>query len=154
MKSNPLLVIVLALAAATPHATQAKTKSESKPTEVKVIVPFAIPVGVPVATFAPYFYSYQQFQAPLSDFRPPNSDFTPHSELSAPHLNSSVETHCAACHSGPSPKAGLSMENVSTLSPIDRLRAIRAVATGQMPKGQSLSAEEIRSLITELSNGQ
>jgi hypothetical protein len=40
-------------------ACQAKSAARE---EIKVAIPFAVPVGVPVATFAPYFYSYQQFQ--------------------------------------------------------------------------------------------
>ncbi|HEY2827641.1 MAG TPA: cytochrome c [Pirellulales bacterium] len=140
--------------------------------EIKVIVPFAVPVGVPVAPFAPYFYSFQQSQSSAAryqsqidpttcalpkenvapDSSPSDSQF-PSSDprSSTPSPLSIVAAKCANCHGGPTPKAGLSLEQPESLNTADRIRAIHAVVTGQMPKGKRLLPDELQAVTTELS---
>ena len=119
--------------------------------EIRIVVPFAVPVGVPVAAFAPYFYGYRQFQVQAQGLQPLG---LPQVQASAPSrsqlVDSLVTSHCAACHAGAAPKAGLSLGSIADLSASDRLKAIRAVATGRMPKRETLSADEIRAVIEEL----
>ncbi|HTQ40331.1 MAG TPA: cytochrome c [Pirellulales bacterium] len=151
----------------------------NKGDEIQVVVPFAVPVGVPVAPFAPYFYSYQQVQGrvagdenptngsmpisrpinpvpidiPSAAVSPPASQFSPSvagPSSPDPQNSSAAVTHCASCHGGQNPKANLSLEHPETLSPTDRLKAVRAVITGRMPKGSQISTEEIHAVITEL----
>jgi hypothetical protein len=122
------------------------TTAATANTEIKVIVPFAIAVGIPVAPLAPYFYSYQaaQDRGVRIEERESPSILAPRSSL--------LTQHCSACHSGAAPKAGLSLESIDTVALANRLRAVRAVASGRMPKGESLSADEIRALIQELTD--
>jgi hypothetical protein len=120
--------------------------------EVKVVVPFAVPVGVPVATFAPYFYSYQQFQLKTSEpinSQPPSPTLSP---SSVPTAESAplVSNHCATCHGGLTPKAELSLEHLERLTSAQRVKAIHEVVVGNMPKGGRLTSDEMRSVISEL----
>ncbi|HEY2883209.1 MAG TPA: hypothetical protein VGJ15_12265 [Pirellulales bacterium] len=124
-----------------------RTKSVAKSAdEALVIVPFAVPVGVPVAPFAPYFYSYQ----PVQPTAPVVAAQAATTQADRVQPESLVAARCANCHGGAAPKAGLSLEQLDSLSADDRLRAIRAVAAGRMPKGSRPSTDEVRSLINEL----
>jgi hypothetical protein len=131
--------------------------------EIKIIVPFAVPVGVPVAPFAPYFYSYQQFQQPTvavagvaGEHDCPNGSRAQRGSAdpsrSEPPVASLLAQRCATCHGGPNPKADLSLEHPDQLSAATRLAAIRAIATGRMLKNKPLTADDSRALIEELSN--
>jgi len=83
-----------------------------------------------------------------SDSRPPTPETS-----SLPTVPQPLTTAlCSSCHSGPAPKANLSLDHPDTLSLTDRLRAIRAIASGQMPKGSKLTDNELRALIQELSS--
>jgi mono/diheme cytochrome c family protein len=149
---------------------QAKTVVKTSD-EIQVVVPFAVPVGVPVAPFAPYFYSYQQVQerdarcdnfsfdpapmphqnnAPTSDSPPTNPSSNTVPKPLNPQAPSVIVAHCAVCHGGQNPKANFSLEHPETLSAADRLKAIQAVISGRMPKGNPLSPDEVRAVIAEL----
>jgi len=154
---HPKLSLLATLLIASPLAAKAAcppTRSVSKANnqDLKILVPFAVPIGLPVATFAPYFYSASQFQSSL----PPATDNGRRkTDIQTPNYKSPttdlITTHCSSCHSGPSPKASLSLDRPDSLPLADRLRAIRAVASTQMPKGTQLTDEQIRALIQELS---
>jgi len=130
-----------------------RSVSEANHREPRILVPFALPIGLPVAPFAPYFYSAAQFQPVQVSNLPPSAAG---SASAASVLNPEPRTlnplaaHCSSCHAGPSPKAGLALDHPDALPFTDRLRAIRAVASGQMPKGPKLTDDEIRALIQEL----
>src|SRR6185369_10477100 len=105
--------------------------------ELKIVVPFALPVGVPVAPFAPYFYSYQQYQGQRRGMwdegrekttMPPREPSEMQTPSLAPRL-STLSQRCATCHGGPTPEAGLSLEHPDQLTADTRLAAIRAIAT-------------------------
>jgi cytochrome c553 len=175
-----LLATLLAAAPLSARAacTPTRSVSEGNGQELKILVPFALPIGLPVAPFAPYFYSAAQFQrvgqvfnlppgATGSASAPPAAHSArslpaaagiPHSSLdsSPAHLltsspaQSGIAAHCSSCHAGPAPKAGLSLDHLDALSLTDRLRAIRAVASGQMPKGLALTDDDVRAVIQEL----
>src|SRR5262249_54459669 len=134
-----------------------------------VVTSFAVPVGVPVAPFAPYFYSAQQFQPaahisviggqelPSQPTVSATRPLLPPSTLSdaatsnfRTQLDSPIAAHCASCHGGPAPKGGFSLERVDQLQASDRLKAIRAVVSGRMPKGGKLSNDEVRTILDEL----
>ena len=150
------IVILTCIIASTAVCDAACHSGTNTNQEIKVIVPFAVPVGVPVAAVAPYFYSYQQFQTRPEEpsgvvvkATAPARDSLPASRgLSSPL----VAAHCATCHGGPSPKAGLSLESIDNLSDADRFKAIRAVASGRMPKGETVTADEVRAVIQQLAN--
>ncbi len=118
--------------------------------EIKVAIPFAVPVGVPVAAFAPYFYSYQQFQAKPPEFgaSQPTAPAATSSKSSA--AVSLVSSRCANCHGEASPKGDLSLEHVERLTAAQRVQAISAVASGTMPKGTVLTSDEMRAIVKEL----
>ena len=119
---------------------------------VKVAIPFAVPVGVPVATFAPYFYSYQQFQLKTPEPMPdsPATPTPPASSNPTAAATSLVSSRCASCHGGATPKAELSLEHVDRLTAAQRVKAIHEVVTGNMPKGGKLSGDEMRAVVNEL----
>ena len=164
-----ILILAALLLALTPlparaACTPTRSVSQANNEELKILVPFAVPIGLPIATFAPYFYSAAQFQ-PVRVSNPPPSAAgsagatgATGSASALPSLDPEPRTlnplaaHCSSCHSGPSPKAGLALDHPDSLSLTDRLRAIRAVASGQMPKGTKLTDNEIRALIQELSH--
>ena len=120
--------------------------------EVKVVVSFAVPVGVPVATFAPYFYSYHQFQSKTPEPMPdsPAAQMPSASSTPTAAAASLVSSRCASCHGGATPKAELSLEHVDRLTAAQRVKAIHEVVTGNMPKGGKLSNDEIRAVVNEL----
>jgi mono/diheme cytochrome c family protein len=130
-------------------ACQAKSAARE---EIKVAIPFAVPVGVPVATFAPYFYSYQQFQAKPPKPMPnsPTTPTPPPSSNPTAAATSLVSSRCASCHGGATPKAELSLEHVNRLTAAQRVKAIHEVVVGNMPKGGKLSGDEMRAVVSEL----
>jgi mono/diheme cytochrome c family protein len=177
IRCSLITILIILTPSFSPASAACRTKTVAKSSdEIEVVVPFAVPVGVPVAPFAPYFYSYQQTLAapqtgyyqgrigasgPMTpDDKTPPPDVTPpipQSPSSYPQASSvppppssHVAMHCAACHGGQTPKAGLSLEHPETLNITDRLNAVHAVVTGRMPKGSRLSAEELQAVLAEL----
>ncbi len=154
-------IVVVAAASARPGFC-AKSVAKGNSSELKIVVPFAVPVGVPVAPFSPYFYSYRDFVVGGAESRPDASNAArglanePTELRAKPQADhpSLVFAHCATCHGGPAPKAGLSLDSIGQLKASDHLKAIRAVATGRMPKGEQLSVEEAQSIIEELASGR
>jgi mono/diheme cytochrome c family protein len=126
-----------------------QAKSEVRE-EIKVAIPFAVPVGVPVATFAPYFYSYQQFQAKAPELGAAQPSAPPAASNRPIAAVSVVSSRCANCHGGVTPKADLSLEHVERLTAAQRLQAIGAVASGAMPKGSTLTSDEMCTIVKEL----
>jgi hypothetical protein len=138
-----------------------------------VVVSAPVAIGVPVAQAAPYYYSYQAY-APQTSYEPgeatveaiaarvveklrgPNStppQGAPSQPLGLrPTAVSLVQQKCAVCHSGPQAKAGLRLDNLTSLDCAVRLKAIRAVLAEKMPKdGPRLTPEEAGKVLEELS---
>lgn len=123
---------------------------------------FAIPLGIPVAPVS--FVLYQAIPGagyvspPLVSPSPQNPQPSPPtsddpSKISAntsPPEASMVRRTCVACHSGEKAKAGLDLSG--QLSSEVRLKAIGKVVSGEMPKGKTLTPEEVGLLIQELSS--
>jgi hypothetical protein len=173
MRMNTMILLLIALGTTIQTATAAcrvKTVAVESSTVV-VLAPVAI--GVPVAQAAPYYYSYQAY-APQASFEPgeatveaiatrvvdklrgPNSSppqGAPSQPLGLrPTAVSLVQQKCAACHSGPQAKAGLRLDNLTSLDCGVRLKAIRAVLAEKMPKdGPRLTPEEAGKVLEELS---
>jgi mono/diheme cytochrome c family protein len=82
---------------------------------------------------------------PAKADRAASNQVGPRPSRAAPSL---IATHCATCHGGATPKAGLSLDG--SLTPQVRLRAIRAVLQGDMPPGRPLAAAELTALLREL----
>jgi mono/diheme cytochrome c family protein len=110
--------------AATAHATHNQPQF--------VVTTFAVPVAVPVAPFASYWYSVSDYRDTSSLPRSTPQPTAPEA-LPRESLHSLITQRCASCHGRTSPKQGLSLVDPLSLSEHDRLRAIRAVLTGQMP---------------------
>ncbi len=117
-----------------------------------IVVPFAVPVAVP---------SYVQYQASnyAAPTAPPSISRNVDQQQSKlesqrPSIGPLVQTQCLQCHAGERAKAGLRLD-VIELGPEKRLRAIgRLLADDpkqRMPKGQTLTAQELGQLIQELS---
>lgn len=123
---------------------QAKVRHVNRQ-EVKLVVPFAVPVGVPVAPFSPYFYGYQQFRVDPIE----SHSATPVTAL-PDRAASLVATQCATCHSGPAPQGEVRLDRPEALDASHRLAAIRAVLAGRMPKGGTLTPDELRAILAEL----
>jgi mono/diheme cytochrome c family protein len=156
MKRN-VVIAVMVLSIGIPAALPLRAACRGKNVvtaseEVKVVVPFAVPVGVPVATFAPYFYSYQQFQMKTPESTPalPATPTPPASSNLAAAAASVVFSRCASCHGGATPKAELSLEHVDRLTAAQRVKAIHEVVVGNMPRGGKLSGDEMRAVVNEL----
>ncbi len=152
-----VVIAVMALSIGIPAALPLKAACRGKNIvsageEVKVVVPFAVPVGVPVAAFAPYFYSYQQFQLKTPEPMPdsPAAPTPPASSNLTTAAASLVSSRCASCHGGATPKAEFSLEHADRLTAAQRVKAIHEVITGNMPKGSKLSGDEMRAVVNEL----
>ncbi len=70
-------------------------------------------------------------------------------EALPPPANSVLAQTCAKCHSGPSPKAGLVYDG-SPLPCTSITKALRAIASGKMPKGKAIDAQTKGALMEEL----
>ena len=159
MRSLPVVFIVALIVpsgSSAPVSAACRTRTVGKTSdELQVAVPFAVPIGVPVAPLAPYFYSYQQIREMSGDSgmaaATPQSPANTVAPISAVPT-SVVASHCASCHGGQTPRAGLSLEKIKDLNCGDRLRAIRAVMTGKMPQGESLDPDQLRGVVLELAN--
>lgn len=130
----------------------------------QVVLPFAVPVGVPVTTSRLGLgYSYREY----SVGRGPYSALTP-DELAdrvaervvkrfsmveglrvAGFAAPPIVQHCAKCHAGPAPRGGVSL-SLRFLTPARRYAATRAVMTGRMPQGKTLSSAERSAVIHDL----
>ena len=75
-------------------------------------------------------------------------------ELTAPRQQqasaSVLSQACAKCHSGATPKGGVTIDGQTPMECSQILAAIRAVADGSMPKGATLSAEQKGKILDEL----
>lgn len=172
MSRNPYLsfffVLLLFAIAPTPTSADCRAKAvHPSNDEIQLVVPFAVPVGVPVAPFAPYFYSYRLDQSPAvanqqvaqpsrpavldnQTGRKTDSHPAPETAPQVAKTTSLVATYCASCHGDEHPKAELSLEQLESLSAVDRLRAIDAVITGRMPKSHRLSPAQVQAIVKEL----
>ena len=64
--------------------------------------------------------------------------------------NSALAQNCGKCHSGPNAKAGLVYDGTAELSCSSITKALRAIATGKMPKGRAIDSNAKGSLMQEL----
>lgn len=78
------------------------------------------------------------------------------SELNAPQrpqqtaAQTVLSQACAKCHSGATPKGGLTIDGQTPLECDSILDAIQAVASGSMPKGATLTPEQKGKVLDEL----
>ena len=153
MKAILALVMMIsfpAVVAATPR--QRVVRQES----ALVVVPFAVPVATPVAVVNPtgVFYAYSP-QAAAYDAAS-DEDWREFNEFrrwrqSQPTISNAapaVANACLKCHAGAAAKGEFRLDQPLTAEA--RIKAIRAVLAGQMPKDKPLSPGEISGLIAEL----
>lgn len=144
------------------------------------VVPFAVPVATPVAVLQPggVAYSYspspssgnaaggaahdaklreefeafrrwrQAQQAPADETAAATDAESKRAQVDVTPL---VAANCLACHRGEQAKGGVRLDG--SPSSARRLAAIRAVLSGEMPKGRTLAAEDVGELLFELSDG-
>jgi mono/diheme cytochrome c family protein len=136
------------------------------------VVPFAVPVATPVAVLQPggVVYSYSpsnaeedaKLRAEFEAFKrwrlTQNTQSLPAADArdgsaGRPAANAMplVAANCIACHRGEQAKGGVRLDGL--LSSDARLAAIRAVLSGEMPKGKTLAADDVGALLFELSDG-
>ncbi len=139
------------------------------------VVPFAVPVATPVAVVGPSqaFYAYApQVHATSSDAAADNEiDSQLRAEFEAfrrwrksqaaasaadavganatPDASPLVSANCLRCHAGANAKGDIRFDGELTND--QRLAAIRAALSGEMPKGKPLSADVLGPLLYELS---
>lgn len=134
----------------------------------QVAVPFAIPVGVPVATAMPggASYSANQYASPAV---PPTSSLAAATagdaalfeeflawraqrvQAQAKAAPTAVTQLCARCHTENTRGAGVAHFTMNELDTCEgRLKAIRAVLSGKMPKGIALDPEGVGKVLEEL----
>jgi hypothetical protein len=170
------VAVLIVISVAGQLVAQAACRVQTRTVAANVVaVPLAVTVGVPVAQVAPYYYSYQatagsavsdssdaviaakvvsklrQGAAPAALSESSPSAARAPSATPAPPQATLVSQKCAICHSGSAPKANLSLENISRLDCVARLKAVRAVLTEKMPKGgPRLTPEEAGKILEEL----
>lgn len=138
-----------------------------------VVTPFAIPVATPVAVLAPANILYrvapydvfpaqhsvsqqsptrdQQLWNEFEQFRQWKQSRASQSPLTTPPLQKQfplIKQSCLQCHSGTNPKGNLSLD--ANPPQHIRLRAIRAIITGQMPPESTLTPQQRGKLLLEL----
>lgn len=132
--------------------------------EQVVIQPFAVPVGVPVSPYSAYFYSASPQQ--MQSYAAPPPD--PIEELArklAPLLNGHVNAaakpqslfaaKCIVCHQqGDADKGKPQFTDLDLLTCEQRVKAIHAIVSGEMPKGGKLDDQSRGKLIDELTAPQ
>ncbi len=129
-------------------------------------VPYAVPVAVPVAAYAPYSYSTSAAQQQTYAAPPRSAE-----DILAEHLAAKIADRlgmtlqplkaaapishfvatCAKCHAQGNPDLGKPQLVEGQLNEVQRLKAILALAKGEMPKGKKITDAERGDLITELS---
>ena len=132
------------------------------------VVPFAVPVATPVAVVQPggvYYAVVPQgagddvkLRAEFEEFKrwrksqlvanstPSEVTTTPSGQVSPSPL---FVANCLACHRGRQAKGGVRLD--VALSSEQRLAAIRAVLSGEMPKGKPLAPDVLGELLLEIS---
>jgi hypothetical protein len=131
------------------------------------VVPFAVPVATPVAVVQPggVYYAvvpqgagddarlraeFEEFKRWRATQRVTNT--TPSkatATLSEGNPSPLLNANCLACHRGGQSKGGVRLD--ISLSNEQRLAAIRAVVSGEMPKGKPLAPDVLGELLLELS---
>ena len=76
-------------------------------------------------------------------------------ELNAPQKQtapqrSAISQHCAKCHSGPTPKAGIVYDGATSLACVQVTAALRSIAKEEMPKDHKLTPEQKGAVMQEL----
>lgn len=153
-----LMILALCVGVPTARANQA---------EKVVVSNFAVPVAVPIAPYSPYYYSSSQVQQTQYSKPPRSADDILAERIAkkvAALMRSGNESpvpsgpptlfaqKCALCHAQGDPEKGKpQLASLETLSDSQRLKAISAVMSGEMPKGGKLSADEAAQLVKELS---
>jgi hypothetical protein len=122
-----------------------------------VAVPFAVPVATPVAVVNPtgVFYAYSPLAAAygaasdehwreFEEFR----RWKQSQQAMLPSAAPAVSSTCLKCHAGPAAKGNFRLDQPLTADA--RIKAIREVIAGRMPKDKPLLAGEGSGLIAEL----
>ena len=122
-----------------------------------VVVPFAVPVATPMAVVNPrgVFYAYSPLAATygvandehwreFEEFR----RWKQSGEAALPSVAPAVSSACLKCHAGTVAKGNFRLDQPLTADA--RIKAIREVIAGRMPKDKPLLAGEISGLIAEL----
>jgi len=65
---------------------------------------------------------------------------------------SAIARHCAKCHSGAAPKAGIVLDGVTSLACSQITSSLRAIASEEMPKDHKLTPEQKGAVMQELLN--
>lgn len=132
-----------------------------------VVNSFAVPVAVPVSPYAAYAYSSSQQQMQAYSAPPRSAE-----DVLAEHLAAKIADRlgltlqplkaaaplsrfaqtCAKCHATADANLGRPQLIEGSLTDTQRLKAIRALAAGDMPKGKKISDQDRGDLITELAN--
>ncbi len=63
---------------------------------------------------------------------------------------SAIAQHCAKCHSGPTPKAGIVYDGVTSLACVQVTAALRSLAKEEMPKDHKLTPDQKGAVMQEL----
>lgn len=66
------------------------------------------------------------------------------------HSQSAIAQHCAKCHSGAAPKAGIIYDGQTSLQCFQVTSALRAISTDSMPKDHKLTPEQKGAIMAEL----
>lgn len=147
-------------------ARQAKADHRKR---VVVANAFAVPIGVPVSPYAGYAYSSSQQQQQAFSAPPRSAEDILVDRLAEKLLGKLAEKgpdqiralaarqtatgkSCAACHSKADASMGKPQLIFSDLSDAQRFAAIRAVASGRMPPGGKITAEDRGNVIQELAS--
>lgn len=164
MKRIALYAVVLAAAGPCRNSDQYAHAGERSHV---VVSSFAVPVAVPVSPYAAYAYSSSQAQVQAYSAPPRSAE-----DVLADHLAAKIADRlglqlqpakaaapaslfsrtCAKCHAQANADLGKPQLIEAELTTDQRLKAIRQLATGQMPKGGKISDQVRGDLITELSS--
>lgn len=164
------------------HATFARDRFRAVRLESGLtIVPFAVPVATPVTVLGPSQVHYGYAPAPQppnaaaagdrvdpqllaefeafrrwreSQYAASAADSTTDDAIpsAARPTMPLVAEHCLRCHSGSQAKGDFHLD--AELTDDQRLSAIRAALTGEMPKGKPLSPDQLGPLLYELSQAR
>lgn len=164
MKRIVLYAVVLAAAGTCRHTDRYAHAGDRSHVVVNT---FAVPVSVPVSPYSAYAYSSSQAQVQAYSAPPRSAE-----DILAEHLAAKIADRlgmqlapakaaapislfaktCAKCHAQGNPDLSKPQLLESELTEVQRLKAIRQLATGQMPKGGKISDQLRGDLITELSS--
>jgi hypothetical protein len=148
-----LFLITVAAFLAPTHVAAAPRRVVVQQDSALVVVPFAVPVATPVAVVNPtgVFCAYSPLAAMHGEYeefrRWKESQAAKNAEQQA-RASSLVARTCLKCHSGAAAKTDFRLDE--PMAADARLKAIREVLSGRMPKDKPLGPAEISALVAEL----